>query len=52
MYAILDEQSNVSLARAEFFDMFNVDNTLEPYTLKTCAGVMEQESTWLCCGIH
>lgn len=37
----MDEQSNVSLARAEFFDMFNVDNTLEPYTLKTCAGVME-----------
>lgn len=24
-----------------FFDMFNVDNTLEPHTLKTCAGVME-----------
>lgn len=41
MYAILDEQSNVSLVRAEFFDMFNVDNTPEPYTLKTCAGVME-----------
>ncbi|XP_074469284.1 uncharacterized protein LOC141754250 [Sebastes fasciatus] len=41
MYAILDEQSNVSLARSEFFDMFSIKGAAVPYTLKTCAGMME-----------
>ena len=43
MYAILDDQSNRSLARPDFFDMFNIKDTVAPYTLKTCAGVMETE---------
>lgn len=41
MYVILDDQSNVSLARSEFFDMFGLKGATVPYTLKTCAGVIE-----------
>lgn len=39
MYAMLDDQSNRSLARSEFFDIFNVAGATYPYTLKTCSGV-------------
>lgn len=39
MYAMLDDQSNLSLARSEFFDMFKVNSFATPYTLQTCAGV-------------
>lgn len=41
MYAILDEQSNRSLARSEFFDLFKISGCSYPYTLKTCAGLKE-----------
>ncbi len=41
VYAILDDQSNRSLARPEFFDLFNLKSTEFPYTLRTCAGVSE-----------
>lgn len=41
MYAILDDQSNVSLARTEFFDVFNVQGMPAPYVLRTCAGVVD-----------
>ncbi|KAL1281202.1 hypothetical protein QQF64_000005 [Cirrhinus molitorella] len=41
VYAILDDQSNHSLARSEFFDLFNLKSTEFPYTLRTCAGVTE-----------
>ena len=41
VYAVLDEQSNKSLARTEFFDLFEIKGGLAPYTLKTCSGVME-----------
>lgn len=41
MYTVLDEQSNRSLAKTDFFDLFNIDGHLEPYTLKTCSGVMD-----------
>lgn len=41
IYTIIDEQSNRSLARSEFFDMFNVQGTSAPYTLKMCAGVVQ-----------
>ncbi|KAK0144244.1 hypothetical protein N1851_017386 [Merluccius polli] len=40
MYAMLDEQSNVSLARSSFFDMFDVQCEALPYTMKTCSGIM------------
>ncbi|XP_023805499.1 uncharacterized protein LOC110017230 [Oryzias latipes] len=39
MYAMLDDQSNSSLARSEFFEMFKVNSVPTPYTLQTCAGV-------------
>lgn len=41
MYAVLDEQSNRSLARPEFFDLFKVKGKEHPYTLQTCAGLTE-----------
>jgi len=41
MYAILDEQSNRSLVRKDFFDIFNIKTAVFPYTLKTCAGLLE-----------
>ncbi|XP_041431208.1 uncharacterized protein LOC121397779 [Xenopus laevis] len=41
MFAVLDEQSNRSLAKSDFFNIFNIKTTVAPYTLKTCAGVTE-----------
>ncbi len=41
MYAILDDQSNRSLVRSEFFDLFDIQSSPHPYSLRTCAGVME-----------
>lgn len=41
MYAVLDEQSNKSLAKAEFFNLFGVNASPAPYTLKTCSGTTE-----------
>ncbi|XP_057699895.1 uncharacterized protein LOC130920590 [Corythoichthys intestinalis] len=41
LYAVMDEQSNQSLARSDFFDIFRVYGSREIYTLKTCSGVME-----------
>lgn len=41
IYVILDDQSNRSLAKAEFFEMFSIQGTTSPYTLKTCAGTKE-----------
>lgn len=35
MYAILDDQSNVSLARSHFFDMFNLHGEALPYTMSS-----------------
>ncbi|XP_034384940.1 uncharacterized protein LOC117728244 isoform X1 [Cyclopterus lumpus] len=39
MYVILDEQSNRSLVRSQFFEVFNDQSPSAPYSLKTCAGV-------------
>ncbi|XP_076879123.1 uncharacterized protein LOC143527737 [Brachyhypopomus gauderio] len=41
MYAILDDQSNRSLARTEFFKLFDIVGDAQPYTLKTCAGLKQ-----------
>lgn len=41
MHAMLDDQSNRSLARSRFFDLFSIHNDTFPYTLKTCAGMRE-----------
>ncbi|KAI7789362.1 hypothetical protein IRJ41_022847, partial [Triplophysa rosa] len=41
VYVILDEQSNRSLARSEFFDAFKENGPASLYTLRTCSGVTE-----------
>ncbi len=41
MYAMLDDQSNRSLARSKFFDLFNINSKTSPYSLKTCAGLID-----------
>ena len=38
VYAVLDEQSNKSLAKPELFDMFDPECTGENYILSTCSG--------------
>ncbi|XP_052069035.1 uncharacterized protein LOC127708232 [Mytilus californianus] len=38
MYAIIDDQSNRSLASPEFFNLFDVKHKPENYTLSTCSG--------------
>jgi len=40
-YAIVDDQSNRSLASSDFFDTFSDDSPSYPYSLKTCAGVLQ-----------
>lgn len=42
MYAILDDQSNVSLARPHFFDTFDLHGEVFPYTMKTCSGTIDK----------
>ncbi|XP_033119843.1 uncharacterized protein LOC117119135 [Anneissia japonica] len=37
-YAVLDDQSNRSLARTELFEKLGLEGSNEPYTLRTCAG--------------
>lgn len=39
-YAILDDQSNRSLARSYFFNHFNIGGPSSPYSLNTCSGVV------------
>lgn len=37
----MDKQSNQSLARSDFFNLFSVKGGTEVYSLKTCSGIME-----------
>lgn len=39
VYAILDDQSNRSLACSAFFSLFKIEGPSSPYSLNTCAGV-------------
>ncbi|XP_056410564.1 uncharacterized protein LOC130346718 [Hyla sarda] len=41
VYAILDDQSNRSLAKSAFFNTFNIVGPGSPYFLRTCAGTVE-----------
>lgn len=41
VYAVLDEQSNRSLAKPQLFDALGIASTTTPYTLRTFASVME-----------
>ncbi|KAM4012210.1 uncharacterized protein ACNLHF_005183 [Anomaloglossus baeobatrachus] len=42
LYAILDDQSNRSLASSAFFDIFGIKGLSCSYSLKTCTGVSEE----------
>ncbi|KAK3086079.1 hypothetical protein FSP39_013163 [Pinctada imbricata] len=37
-YAIIDDQSNRSLAKSEFFNLMNIDSDPFPYIITSCAG--------------
>ncbi|CAE1295029.1 unnamed protein product [Acanthosepion pharaonis] len=41
MYAVIDEHSNKSLARPEFFELFSDCGPTSSYSLRTCAGIIE-----------
>ncbi|XP_052817602.1 uncharacterized protein LOC128243724 isoform X1 [Mya arenaria] len=48
MYAILDDQSNRTLARPTFFDAMEVSSEqAEPYTLVSCAGTYQTEGRYV-----
>ncbi len=38
IYAMLDDQSNVSLAHSELFDRFGINGKKIPYTITSCSG--------------
>lgn len=38
---MLDDQSNLSLARSAFFCMFNVQGEVFPYTMRTFSGIVD-----------
>lgn len=40
MYALVDDQSNRSLARSEFFDMLRIYSEPKGYTLSSCSGTV------------
>ncbi|KAL2082436.1 hypothetical protein ACEWY4_022254 [Coilia grayii] len=40
-YIVLDDQSNRSLAKSSFFDLFNIQCEPYPYVLRTCSGTVE-----------
>lgn len=42
MYAVLDDQSNRSLVKSEFFNLFGITGDSSLYTLKTCSGIKEK----------
>lgn len=41
IYVMLDDQSNLSLARSAFFRMFNVQGEVFPYAMRTCSGTVD-----------
>ena len=41
VYAVLDDQSNRSLVKSEFFNLLDINSSASPYTLKTCSGTVE-----------
>lgn len=41
VYAVLDDQSNRSLVKSEFFNLLDINSSESPYTLKTCSGTVE-----------
>ncbi len=41
VYAVIDDQSNCSLAKPQLLDALNIDGASFPYTLRTCAGTTQ-----------
>ena len=41
VYAVLDDQSNRSLVKSQFFDLLDIKGSTSTYTLKTCSGTVE-----------
>ncbi|PIK56557.1 hypothetical protein BSL78_06525 [Apostichopus japonicus] len=41
VYAVMDEQSNGTLAKSQLFDQLNLQCNTAPYTLRTCSGTTE-----------
>lgn len=48
VYAVLDDQSNRSLVKSEFFSVLDIDSTASPYTLKICSGTVETAGSLNC----
>lgn len=48
LYAVLDDQSNRSLAKTQFFDLFGIKGNPSPYTLRTCSGTVETAGRKAC----
>lgn len=40
-YAVIDDQSNCSLAKPKVFNLLNMNGKASPYTLKTCSGMIQ-----------
>ncbi|KAF7642338.1 hypothetical protein LDENG_00259810 [Lucifuga dentata] len=40
VYAVIDDQSNRSLAKSQFFDLFGISGNASSYTLKICSGTV------------
>lgn len=41
VYAILEDQSNRSLVKPQFFDLLDINSSASPFTLKTCSDTVE-----------
>ena len=41
VYVVLDHQCNRSLAKSQLFDLFNINGSTAPYTLRACTGIVE-----------
>ncbi len=41
VYVIIDDQSNRSLMRSDIFNLFDIKADSSPYSLRTCAGIVE-----------
>ncbi|XP_052087892.1 uncharacterized protein LOC127724930 [Mytilus californianus] len=48
VYAILDDQSNRTLATSQFFELFNINSQKIEYTLSSCAGSMVVSGRMAC----
>ena len=52
MYAILDDQSNRTLAKSEFFELLNATSNEVKYTMTSCAGTFVTLGKRFYCRVH